>query len=306
MKQSTYTTIKYILGFIFVLLMVGIATILKDGEIILPEIAALTTGLWIYQEANWLQNPIKIFLIPSITAIVGFAINKSPLTYTQKVLLLLLLMILLLRTTKSVLAPSFATGLLPIIVNATHYSFIIAILAFTFTLMAVAMLRKLDQKNPTNLDINYPVMLIFLFFSFIWVTVVSLLGYPQMSAIPPVLVVFFEVLQKPNYSGKMAIKHIFSLSCAASIGVFVHLVFDSWFLVTLISLPLIFILLSLLKVKVPAAYAFPLLAIVLPTSMFHMLPISSLISTIFFFGGAYIYNKLIRTKLISFKEQFNN
>lgn len=306
MKQSTHITIKYLLGFLFVLLMIAIATIFNDKETILPEIAALTTGLWIYQEANWLQKPVKIFFIPSITAIVGFAINKSPLTYSQKVLLLLLLMILLLRTAKSVLAPSFATGLLPIIVNATHYSFIIAILAFTFILMAIVMLRKLDQKNPTNLDINYPVMLIFLIFSFIWVIAVSLLGHPQMAAIPPVLVVFFEVLQKPNYSGKMAFKHIVSLSGAASIGVITHLLISSWMLTTIISLPLVFILLTIIKVKVPAAYAFPLLALVLPTPMFHMLPLSSLISTVFFFGGAYAYNKLARAKLVNLKEQFNN
>ncbi|MCF7522470.1 hypothetical protein L3X07_01930 [Levilactobacillus brevis] len=56
----------------------------------------------------------------------------------------------------------------------------------------------------------------------------------------PVLVVFFEVLQRPTYSSKLALKQIAALSGAATIGVVGHLLVTSWLLATLISLPLVF------------------------------------------------------------------
>lgn len=297
MKPQKLKLTDYLIGFAFVLLMVGIATILNDAEIILPEIAALTTGLWIYHEPGWLNQPAKIFWLPSITAIVGFGINRLSLSYSLKIGLLLLIMIVLLCLFRSTLAPSFATGLLPIIVNATKVSFIIAILSFTFILMLVVILRKLNQQHHHHAAINYRVMLVFLGISLLWVLVVSLLDRPQMAAIPPVLVVFFEILQKPMYPGKMAIKQIVALTGAATIGVVAYIFIDSRLLVTLIALPLVWLLLYLLQVRIPAAYAFPLLAVILPQPMFHVLPFVTFLATCYFFSAAFVYQNFIKMRL---------
>lgn len=299
MKPPKLKLSDYLFGFSFVLLMVGLAAILNDAEIILPEIAALTTGLWIYHEPGWLNQPAKIFWLPSITAIIGFGINHLPYQYSIKISLLLLIMVLLLCLFRSTLAPSFATGLLPIIVNATKPSFIIAILGFTFTLMLVVRLRKLHLKHPYHATINYRVMLVFLIIALLWVLVVSLLGRPQMAAIPPVLVVFFEILQKPVYPGQMAVKQIIALTGAATIGFVAYNLLDSRLLVTLIALPLVWGLLYLLQIRVPAAYAFPLLAIILPRQMFQSLPLVTLLAAGYFFGAAYLYQKYIKPNRIS-------
>ncbi|KRL59149.1 hypothetical protein [Latilactobacillus fuchuensis] len=294
MKSIHLKWLEYLTGFIFIISMVAIATWLDDVEIILPEIAALTAGLWLYHEPNWVANPSKIFIIPSTTAIVGFGINLLPWTYPEKILLLLGLMVGFLSVMRSTLAPAFATGLLPIIVNARHYSFIIAILVFTLILMLAVQFRQLATRTADPLPINYRAMLVFLGLAVIWVGLVTLAGKPQMAAIPPVFVVFFEVLQKPMYSGKMAVKQVIALTGAATIGVVAYSLIDSRLLVTLIALPLVALLLWLLRVKIPAAYAFPLLAIILPTTMFHTLPLTSLLATSYFFGGAYLYHRLVK------------
>ncbi|MGR3742405.1 hypothetical protein [Companilactobacillus sp. DQM5] len=297
MKRSTvYKFFEYVIGLVFILLMIGTATITKDIEIILPELGALTAGLWIYHETHWLNNPIKIFYIPSITAIIGFFINKLQIEYFQKVIILLFIMLIILYLTNSSLAPSFATGLLPIIVNAHKYSFIISILAFTFLLMLVAKLRKLDKKYSQEFTLNNNGIIFFFIISLSWIVIVSLLGKESMSAIPPILVVIFEVLQKPKYSGIMAIKQATALTLAATIGFFVHSIFASWLITTLISLPLVFLLLTILKIQLPAAYAFPLLAIVLPTNIFNNLPTTALIASAFFFSLAFTYQKVLSLK----------
>ena len=293
MHLSTLERRHYVIGFALIIFMVSCATLLHDFEIILPEIGALTAGTWIYQNEGWIKQPVKIFLAPSGTAIIGFLINQLNITYALKVILGLLLMLILLRLLNSNLAPSFATGLLPIIINATHWSFIGAILIFTAILMAGVFLQKEYKTAQPAPNIKIQHMIVFTILAAIWVGAVWFFGFSQMAAIPPVMVVFFEVLQKPNYSWRMASKHFIALVGAATIGVLVHLFFASWLISTIIALPLVFLLLQLLRIKLPAAYAFPLLALVLPTNMFHMLPITAILATTFFLGSLVVLKKIV-------------
>ena len=304
MHLSTNDRRNYLIGFVLIIFMVSCATLLNDLEIILPEIGALTAGTWIYQNDGWIHQPLKIFLAPSGTAIIGFLINQLNIGYAQKVLLGLLLMLALLRLLKSNLAPSFATGLLPIIINATHWSFIGAILLFTAILTVGVLVQKSYQDTQASPTIQNKHMVIFTIMAILWVGGVWFFGFSQMAAIPPVMVVFFEVLQKPNYSWQMASKHFIALVGAATIGVFVHLLVSSWILSALISLPWVFVLLQILRIKLPAAFAFPLLALVLPTDMFHMLPITAIIATTFFLGSMVILKKIVNNYRLA--QQINN
>jgi len=188
--------------------------------------------------------------------------------------------------------------LLPIIINATHWSFIVAILLFTSLLMVGVFLQGSYKKATPSANIQNHHMLVFTIMAIVWVGSVWSLGFSQMAAIPPVMVVFFEVLQKPDYNFKMASKHFIALVGAASIGVLVHFLIASWLLSAIISMPLVFMLLQLLKIKLPAAFAFPLLALVLPANMFKMLPITAIIATTFFLGTMVIYKKFANYRVV--------
>ncbi|WEE35649.1 hypothetical protein [Lactiplantibacillus paraplantarum] len=285
---------QHLVGWSFILLMVATATLRHDAEIILPEIGALTAGTWVYRKNEWVQQPLKLFLVPSGTAIIGFLVNQLSWTYTLKVMVGLLLMLLLLKGLKSNLAPAFATGLLPIIINATHWSFIVAILFWTLCLMTGAWMQRPEQlRKVTVTAVNYWQMLGFISLVFVWVGLVWLAGQPQMAAIPPVIVVFFEAAQQPEYSATMAIKQWLALSAAASVGVGIHLLFASWLLTTVIALPLVYLWLRMLNLKLPAAYAFPLLALVLPANMFDKLPRSAGLAAAFFLGTLLIYRQIL-------------
>ncbi|WP_407888114.1 hypothetical protein [Levilactobacillus sp. N40-8-2] len=299
MSLTKHDIRDYLIGFTLVLVMVGMATWLHDYEIILPEIGALTAGMWIYHNPTWVSQPFKIFLAPSGTAVIGFIVNQLPISYPQKVGITLLLILILLNVLRSTLAPSFATGLLPIIINATHWSFILAIFAFTLTLMIGVLLQGHYKGLPAGKPLRYQQMLGFVLTAGIWVGAVWIAGYPQMAGIPPVLVVFFEVSQMPSYSGKLALQHIIALGGAATIGVLVHVVIASWLLSALITLPLVFVLLQLLRIKLPAAYAFPLLALVLPINMFHTLPIAATLAACYFLGVVFVYRKLVTLRTLA-------
>ena len=51
---------SYLAAFVFIGLMVAAAYGLNDREIILPEIAAMAVGLWVYRDKQWLNQPDKI------------------------------------------------------------------------------------------------------------------------------------------------------------------------------------------------------------------------------------------------------
>lgn len=285
---------RYLAGWSFILLMVASATLQHDAEIILPEIGALTAGTWVYRKTAWTRQPLKLFLVPSGTAIIGFLVNRLPWSYALKVLVGLLLMLLLLKGLKSNLAPAFATGLLPIIINATHWTFIVAIFFWTICLMIGAWIqRPRSISRVTEASASRWQMLGFISLVFVWVGIVWLAGQPQMAAIPPVIVVFFEAAQQSEYTITTALKQWLALSAAASIGVGIHLLIASWLLTTVIALPLVYLWLRALNLQLPAAYAFPLLALVLPANMFNKLPTSAGLAAAFFLGSLLIYHQIL-------------
>lgn len=280
------------LSFGFVLAMVAVATVLRDSELILPEIGALTAGTWLYRKPTWIKQPTKLFTVPSGTAMIGFLINRLALAYALKVLIGLALMLIFMRVMRSNLAPAFATGLLPIIINATHWSFMVDIVFWTLGLMVGVYLQRTGSVKVTLTAINYRQMLSFCTLILIWVVAVSLAGQPQMAAIPPVVVVLFEMIQKPDYSARLALRQWVALTGAASSGVLLHLAGASWLVTVVIAFPVVTGLLALLKLKLPAAYAFPLLALVLPASMVNTLPLAAGLSAALFFTTLVLYRKL--------------
>lgn len=277
------TVISYVIAFALILLMVTVAVLLEDREVILPEIAAMAIAMWVYREAGWIRQPSKIFLAPSITAAIGFAVNQLPIAYVGKVILTLVLLMLFLRIIQSNLAPSIATGLLPLVMNATEWTFILSVIVFTLILMLGVLVFGLNKGLEKKVNIEYKYMLVFLVLNFVWIGLCWIAGYPQLAVIPPILVVVYEVLQKPMYNGKMAFKQGLVLTLSATVGSLLYFAIDSWILVTLLAMLLMLVLLRIVGIRMPAVYAFPLLPFVFPEEIIARLPIGALVASVFFF-----------------------
>ncbi|MEJ9152276.1 hypothetical protein [Bacillus smithii] len=283
--------ISYIISFAFIIAMMTASVILKDHEIILPEVAAMAIAMWVWRDAGWIRQPSKIFLAPSITALIGFVVNQLPTSYLGKVILTLILMMLFLRIIQSNLGPSIATGLLPVVTNATEWSFVISVFILTFLLMLGVLIFGLNKRLEKKVKIQYKYMVVFLVLIFVWIALCSIVGYP-LAVIPPILVVVFESLQKPMYSGKMAFKQGLVLTISATVGTLLYFSIDSWILVTLLNMILMLILLYIVGIRVPAVYAFPLLPFVFPDEIVAKLPLGSFITCIFLLSAVLAYKKI--------------
>lgn len=285
------TIISYVIAIVFILAMVMKAVILDDREVILPEVAAMAIAMWVYRDAGWIRQPLKIFIAPSITATIGYVVNQFPISYAGKVMITLAIIMLLLRIIQSNLAPSIATGLLPLVINATEWRFIIMVFILTFILMLGVQVFRLNKGLENKVPIEYKYMLVFLFLNIIWIGLVWSIGYTQLAVIPPILVVVYEVLQKPMFSGKMAFKLGLLLNISAAVGTLLYVTIDSWILITIIAMLLMLVLLRIFGMRLPAVYAFPLLTLVLPAEVVVMLPIGTLVATVFFFGSVLVIKK---------------
>ncbi|MED1490645.1 MULTISPECIES: hypothetical protein [Bacillaceae] len=283
--------ISYIISFAYIIAMMTTSVILKDHENILPEVAAMAIAMWVWRDAGWIRQPSKIFLAPSITALIGFVVNQLPISYLGKVILTLILMMLFLRIIQSNLGPSIATGLLPVVTNATEWSFVISVFILTFLLMLGVLIFGLHKGLEKKVKIQYKYMVVFLVLIFVWIALCSIVGY-QLAVIPPILVVVFESLQKPMYNGKMAFKQGLVLTISATIGTLLYFSIDSWILATFLDMILMLILLYIVGIRVPAVYAFPLLPFVFPDEIVAKLPLGSFITCIFLLSAVLAYKKI--------------
>ncbi len=93
------------------------------------------------------------------------------------------------------------------------------------------------------------------------------------------------------YNGKVAFKQSLVLTISATLGTLLYFALDSWVLVTLIDMILMYILLRIVDVRIPAVYAFPLLPFILSDKIVVMLPLGSLITCLFLFGSVLAYKK---------------
>ncbi|WP_286382413.1 hypothetical protein [Myroides odoratimimus] len=293
------TVYHYILAFVFILLMVCGAVYFQDPEIVLPEIAALAVGLWVFQEKAWLRQPDKIFILPSLTALIGFGLNMLAIPYISKLLIVLLLMLVLMKVINYSLPPALATGFLPIVTNAHAWSFIYAILVTTFVLMivvyALGLNKGIDSKGKVNTKMMYPYMAI----NLLWMVVAYYSGNQQMAIILPIAVVLYESLNMKMYSLKIMVKQIAILTLAISIGVVLYQYIENWLVLAFLLLIMMYGLSQLFQMRVPAVYAFPFLVYVFPAEKVMSLPIATLVVATFSFGAVYIYRTYLSTKVIT-------
>lgn len=110
-----------------------------------------------------------------------------------------------------------------------------------------------------------------------------------MALIPPITVVVYESLNMMMYSLKMCLKQISVLTLSISMAVAMQLLIQDCMLLTLIYMPLMFALLKLFDMRIPAVYAFPFLVFVFAQDNMLHLPVASCLMASFSLWGVYLY-----------------
>lgn len=125
------------------------------------------------------------------------------------------------------------------------------------------------------------------------------MGHAHLAVLPPVAVsvVVYESLHMKMYSWRMLLKQTAVLTLSAAIGVWLYLAVADWRVMVLLDLVLMWLLLRLFNLHMPAVYAFPLLAYVLPQEALPMLPVAALAGSLFSLGLVLAYRMAQESRL---------
>lgn len=290
-SEDKNRALNYVCALIFILAMVFCAAYFKDREIILPEITAMAVALWVYKSPSWLSQPDKIFTIPTVTALLGFAVNMLNIPYLAKISLVLMAIIAVMHAFRFIFPPALATGFLPIVTNAHEWSFMISIVVTTLVLMIGVLVFHLNQGISREVVFNHKKLWTYTFITAIWIVITSIFGIESFAVIPPITVVLYESLAMKMYPVKMAVKQTIVLTVSITLAVLLQFVIKDWLILSAILMVMIYILLSLFKMKIPAAYAFPFLIFVFPENVVPYLPLASILVGAFSFSMVLVVNK---------------
>lgn len=257
----------YTAAYGLILLMTAFAFIFKEKEIILPELAALSIGCFMYKKEAWTGKPFHLFLLPSVTAFIGFFINQLEINIAAKIVAVIVMMVMLLYFIKSSLAPALATGLLPIVTNCDSYIFLVSILLFMgllAILAAVFFKHEVSAGAAAEAPKSLLTILVFLIVLIIWIIICSVTDIMQMAALPPVIVMGYESIDKKMYNLTMLYKQVAALILAAFVGAQSFYFLDNYLLAAVLNLTAVTLILHYLKMKMPPAYAMAMLPMILP------------------------------------------
>lgn len=136
---------RYIYALLMILLMVGTAEILKEKEIIFPEMAALTIGMWIVDKRVWRIKRWQMPVLMTIGAYVGISIVRfSSLPLVFNLILAFMFAALCLLLTRSSLFPLISACILPVLLRTENWIYPLSVLIMS---LIIVLIQKWMEGN---------------------------------------------------------------------------------------------------------------------------------------------------------------
>ena len=226
MKQFIKNIIPYISTLLLVGIMVGIAELLNEKEIIFPEITALAVGYMVAQKRSWKVNGKRMLLLITICATVGVLIVRySGLALFPQMIIAFSFAQILFMFSGTTFAPFVSAIVLPVMMQAK--SFIYPISAVVLTILVIGF-HQLFLKMKIREDEEYiPVMLNSkddIIDTALRIVCVAIVGFVaiyfdfKFVIAPPLLVAFTEFSRPRNKVRNKPIKTVLVITSCALVG----------------------------------------------------------------------------------------
>lgn len=135
--MSKAENIRSIISLLAATLMVGVAELAGEKEIIFPELVALTVGLWIIDKRVWRVRGWQIVFMMTLGAVAGVCIVRYlHLPHFVNLTLAFALAAGILLLFCSTLIPLLSACILPVLLHTEEWVYPVAVFAMTSTLVA--------------------------------------------------------------------------------------------------------------------------------------------------------------------------
>lgn len=276
------------------LVMFWLAEISGQKEIIFPEIAAVMTGAWIAEKQPWNVNKRRIFLLMSLSAIIGVVTVKySHVHLFFQILICFLFTGVALIVAKSSFIPIISACILPVYMQTTSWVYPLAVAIMSLIVIAAQWLMEKNRLRPKNIysseffDLKFEIsqwaklLLVFAVISFLPVQ------SRHIFLLAPPLIVTYAEFANPNSPLRHKKGQVWAIMVfAATIGTVLRLGLNSFLelplsLSAILACVLLFIVFDRVKILFPPSGAILLLPLILPTAELVMFPFEVAIGTAF-------------------------
>ncbi len=273
--------------------MVLIADISGESEIIFPEICALTIGAWISEQQPWQTNKRRIFFLMTAAALFGVIVVRYihlPLIF--QVGLCFAFTGAILTVCKTNFVPIISACILPVYLRTESLIYPISVSTMALIIIIAQWLmekynmRPTNNFEPCNFNIKHQIIkwskLLLVF------GLIALIPFKthQIYFLAPPLIVMFTELSNPDSPARKKPHYIVGLMAfAAFIGCLLRLILNihlnmPLFICTALACIILFIALDRIKIYFPPAGAILLIPMILNDSLLLNFPLEVLIGAI--------------------------
>lgn len=284
---------RYIFGILMALLMVFVAEISGEKEIIFPEICALTIGAWISEQQPWNTNKRLIFFLMSFAALFGVLVVKyvhCPLIF--QVCLCFAFTGFILTLCKTNFIPIISACILPVYLRTDSWIYPISVCAMALIIIIAQWYMEKMHFRPVNnfipCDFDLKVQVIKWSKLLIVFGLLALIPFKthQIYFLAPPLIVMFTELANPQSPARKRPQYIVGLmTFGAFTGCVIRLLLNSYFqlplsICTAVACVILFAALDKLKINFPPAGAILLIPMILDENLLIRFPIEVFIGAV--------------------------
>lgn len=265
-----------LLTVLVVWLMVTIAALASNKEIVFPEITALAVGTLIAPTISWKTSRVKMVALIAISSVFGLIMALIPLSIVIKVPVAFLVCNVILINSKTTFAPLISAAILPILMNSNSIIYPISAVLFTVVIIILEELlvmlgikvreEYIPGKKPRKRDYLVVYKRTIIVFA---LSIIAFGFFDKFYLAPPLLVAFTEFTNPLNKARKTPLKTIAVISLCAVIGAYSRIILSGLLgmpiiLSAVVATVLLIITMSYAKMFIPPAGALAILPIIIP------------------------------------------
>ncbi|MBQ9246583.1 HPP family protein [bacterium] len=267
------------------LVMVGVAELSGENEIIFPEICALTIGAWISEQQPWHSNKRRIFLLMTAAALFGVLVTRYiniPLIF--QVCLCFGFTGFILTACRSNFVPIISACILPVYLGTKSWIYPISVSVMALIiiiaqwLMEKYHLRPVNKFVPCEFDIKTQIIKWSkLLITFALLALVPFKAHQIYFLAPPLIVMYTELSNVNSPARKKPQYIVFLMTFGAFIGCFLRYLLNIQFgiplsVCTALACIVLFIALYKVHINFPPAGAILLIPMILPEELLIRFP----------------------------------
>ncbi len=288
---------------LFLTLMVAVADVSGQSEVIFPEAAALCVGLWLMPKAVWNIRGWQIPLYLTAAASIGLALNLwLPACLEIRFAFAFVLVMGLLRLVRCNMYPTVSAAMLPVLINTTSWLYPVCVLVIS-TLLALGRGWLRQEERTEYHPFGGGQLALFTVAVCLPLVVTHCAPIPTMRflAVPPLVVTMIEFANRRSGFRERPWTIWGLIVAAATLGTLTGLLFHHrWGLPmavgTFVTVPLTLLLFKRFKPFAPAL-AIAIVPALLPCEVLPWFPLLAALG-----GGWFILAGMVLAKWMPYKE----